>query len=57
LLYKTSQYFHIKKNDTGHFYAFLTIYKLRSTTEQMAALVFLPNFPILAERALEAGFN
>jgi hypothetical protein len=39
LLYKTSQYFHVKKNDTGYLLFVFIIFKLRSTTEQTPALV------------------
>jgi hypothetical protein len=42
LLYKTSQYFHLKKNGAGYLLRIFTIFKLRSTTEQMPALVAVP---------------
>jgi hypothetical protein len=38
LFYKTSQYFHAK-NDTGYLLCIFMIFKPRSTTEQMPALV------------------
>jgi hypothetical protein len=41
LLYKTSQNFHTKKNDTGYLLWIFRIFKLLSTTEQLPALVIL----------------
>jgi hypothetical protein len=41
LIYKTSQYFHIKKNDTGYLLCIFAIFKLRSTTEQMPSHVLI----------------
>jgi hypothetical protein len=55
---KTNKYFYSKKNDTGYhiacvlartaiYYSFFTIFKLRSTTEQMPALVYFYIFRLL----------
>jgi hypothetical protein len=64
LLCKTNKYFHINKNDTGyhkalslslslmheHNFTFLKmIFKLRSTIEQMPALVYLMKLPIFLQ--------
>jgi hypothetical protein len=42
LLYNASQYFNIKKKQYRLFIMLFMIFKLRSTTEQMPALVLLP---------------
>jgi hypothetical protein len=41
VLYKTSQYFHIKKTNTGYLLCIIAIFKLCSTAEQMPVLVFI----------------